>query len=429
MAVPLHFLTHRVQHRPAPYATSADLQSRLPVPPGSRPGFDVIEATPESGNRGSKEENHRHLLCKKGKKTARIVISSPADFRRASDNHMVLSGRHRPDHLATSRTNGTFEIIARCGRRQPSALQSRGKTRETADCVRDGRGHRPEACGDIRRTRRRRRPACSRRCCSSPTSTTRASATVSSAAPTGGSSPRWCAARTIRPPRAFDPSSARAGCASSPVAPGCGTSARLLPGPGARVASPPRTRGASSCASTATSSPAPATAMRLLETVVPRQRWGVREVAPPGWRLYFKGGWGSGTGAVDHQVALLERGRTRVAIAVLTTAQGTHAYDKETLRGVFERLVRRLGAADDERGSAGGNGPPVLRATTAPTRCWPRRVERPAPPAGSAPGELTDYRWPIEVCYEDAKHIFGVGDARNRAPKQSSAPSPSRSSA
>jgi len=26
-------------------------------------------------------------------------------------------------------------------------------------------------------------------------------------------------------------------------------------------------------------------------------------------------------------------------------------------------------------------------------------------------------RWPIEVAYEDAKHIFGVGDARNRAPK------------
>ncbi len=99
-----------------------------------------------------------------------------------------------------------------------------------------------------------------------------------------------------------------------------------------------------------------ATAMRLLETVVPRQRWGVGEVAPRGWRLYFKGGWGSGTGAVDHQVALLERGRTRVAIAVLTTAQGTHAYGKESLRGVFERLVRGLGAADDERGSAGGNG-------------------------------------------------------------------------
>lgn len=26
-------------------------------------------------------------------------------------------------------------------------------------------------------------------------------------------------------------------------------------------------------------------------------------VRPLGWRLYFKGGWGSGTGWVDHQVA------------------------------------------------------------------------------------------------------------------------------
>jgi len=85
-----------------------------------------------------------------------------------------------------------------------------------------------------------------------------------------------------------------------------------------------------------------ATAMRLLRRVVPSQRWGVGQVAPRGWRLYFKGGWGSGTGAVDHQVALLERGRARVAIAVLTTAQGTHAYGKESLRGVFKRLVRGL---------------------------------------------------------------------------------------
>lgn len=84
------------------------------------------------------------------------------------------------------------------------------------------------------------------------------------------------------------------------------------------------------------------TAMRLLRTVVPSQRWGVGEVAPQGWRLYFKGGWGTGTGAFDHQVALLERGRTRVAIAVITTAQGTHAYGKETLRGAFKRLLRGL---------------------------------------------------------------------------------------
>ena len=28
-------------------------------------------------------------------------------------------------------------------------------------------------------------------------------------------------------------------------------------------------------------------------------------MGPPGWHLYFKGGWGSGTGWVDHQTALL----------------------------------------------------------------------------------------------------------------------------
>jgi hypothetical protein len=45
-------------------------------------------------------------------------------------------------------------------------------------------------------------------------------------------------------------------------------------------------------------------AMRLLSSVVPEQRWGVGRVhLAAGWRLYFKGGWGSGTGAVDHQVA------------------------------------------------------------------------------------------------------------------------------
>lgn len=83
-------------------------------------------------------------------------------------------------------------------------------------------------------------------------------------------------------------------------------------------------------------------ALRLLRTIVPSQRWGVGRVTPKGWTLHFKGGWGSGTGRVDHQVALLTRGAQRVSLAILTTADGTHAYGKATLRGVAERLLRGL---------------------------------------------------------------------------------------
>ena len=81
-------------------------------------------------------------------------------------------------------------------------------------------------------------------------------------------------------------------------------------------------------------------AMELLRTVVHTQRWGIAEVAPAGWTLYFKGGWGSGTGLVDHQVALLQRGRERVSVAILTTVNGTHRNGKATLRGVARRLLR-----------------------------------------------------------------------------------------
>jgi hypothetical protein len=87
-----------------------------------------------------------------------------------------------------------------------------------------------------------------------------------------------------------------------------------------------------------------ATAMHLLRTIVPDQRWGVGRVRPDGWRLYFKGGWGAGTGLVDHQVALLTHGRDRVAVAVLTTGNPNHAYGQQTLRSVFARLLRGLAA-------------------------------------------------------------------------------------
>jgi hypothetical protein len=90
-------------------------------------------------------------------------------------------------------------------------------------------------------------------------------------------------------------------------------------------------------------------ALKLLRTIVPSQRWGIAQVIPDGWTLYFKGGWGSGTGAVDHQVGLLARGDDRVAIAVLTVSNPSHAYGKATLEGVSKRLL--AGLAQASRGS------------------------------------------------------------------------------
>jgi beta-lactamase class A len=81
-------------------------------------------------------------------------------------------------------------------------------------------------------------------------------------------------------------------------------------------------------------------AMHLLASITPSQRWGIGEVAPSGWKLYFKGGWGYGTGLLDHQVVLLTRGCARVSLAVLTMYDGSHAYGKNTLRGIFARLLR-----------------------------------------------------------------------------------------
>lgn len=83
-------------------------------------------------------------------------------------------------------------------------------------------------------------------------------------------------------------------------------------------------------------------ALRLLRTIVPSQRWGMGQTIPDGWTLHFKGGWGSGSGAVDHQVGLLRRGDDRLTIAVMTVNNPSHAYGKATLEGVSRRLLRGL---------------------------------------------------------------------------------------
>ena len=83
-------------------------------------------------------------------------------------------------------------------------------------------------------------------------------------------------------------------------------------------------------------------ARRLLATVVPSQRWGIPRVVPSGWRILLKGGWGSGTGRVTHQVAVLERGGESVSLAILTGWNPSHRYGTETVRGVAARLLHDL---------------------------------------------------------------------------------------
>lgn len=91
------------------------------------------------------------------------------------------------------------------------------------------------------------------------------------------------------------------------------------------------------------------TALRLLATIVPHQRWGIGRVRPPAWDLYFKGGWGDGSGAVDHQVALLRHGERRIAVAIMTADNPSHAYGKQTLEGIARRLLDGLQAGSIPR--------------------------------------------------------------------------------
>jgi beta-lactamase class A len=111
-----------------------------------------------------------------------------------------------------------------------------------------------------------------------------------------------------------------------------------------------------------------ATAMHLLATVTPSQRWGIGQLRLPGWQLYFKGGWGAGTGEVEHQVVLLRHGATRVSLAVLITNSPSHSYAKQTLRGVFAVLLRGVRQLIDVKSTPPAPPPRVPQPATATMR-------------------------------------------------------------
>lgn len=82
-------------------------------------------------------------------------------------------------------------------------------------------------------------------------------------------------------------------------------------------------------------------AMRQLESIVKRQRWGIPEAVGRRWTPYFKGGWYEGLeGWRTHQIAVLEgpKGK-RVALAILTYRNPSRGYGRATIEGIAERLV------------------------------------------------------------------------------------------
>jgi hypothetical protein len=81
--------------------------------------------------------------------------------------------------------------------------------------------------------------------------------------------------------------------------------------------------------------------MAVLASIVPSQRWGIPPERPPAWTIHFKGGWGSGTGLVAHQSALLRRDGRRLALSVLTRWNPSHTYGTTTIQGVAARLLAR----------------------------------------------------------------------------------------
>ncbi len=78
-------------------------------------------------------------------------------------------------------------------------------------------------------------------------------------------------------------------------------------------------------------------ARKLLSSIVYWQRWGIARAARRARvKVFFKGGWRTD---VTHQVALLERGGRRIALAVLTNGSPSQAYCEETIERIADRII------------------------------------------------------------------------------------------
>jgi beta-lactamase class A len=81
----------------------------------------------------------------------------------------------------------------------------------------------------------------------------------------------------------------------------------------------------------------------LLTGIAGYESWGIPAVArPAGWTVAFKGGWrGTGLGQLVNQIGRLQRGRTTIAMAVMTDGDPSMDYGIDTVEGVAARLLGR----------------------------------------------------------------------------------------
>jgi Beta-lactamase enzyme family len=78
-------------------------------------------------------------------------------------------------------------------------------------------------------------------------------------------------------------------------------------------------------------------ARSLLSSIVTSQRWGIPPIAQRhGLKAFFKGGWRT---AITHQVALLEKGDRRIALAVFTSGEPSMGYGEQTIAGIAARVL------------------------------------------------------------------------------------------
>ena len=137
--------------------------------------------------------------------------------------------------------------------------------------------------------------------------------------------------------------------------------------------------------------PPPRTAMRLLDTIVGSQRWGVARARPRGWALYFKGGWGSGSGAVDHQVALLRRGKRRVLAG--------HPHHRQPGPRVWEGDAGGCRAAVAAGAQAGIGAAVGAKGGLGDSASYGTRIYPGAPSSASGTLRPATWWWPVVSCW------------------------------